>query len=64
MKSNDFCVRNEVCDMMILPPLEIAKQLRFTEGSVSYVGKFNKHQLELFNEYKEKVEKAHKNRYK
>lgn len=64
MKSNDFCVRNGVCDMMILPPLEIAKQLRFTEGSVSYVGKFNKHQLELFNEYKEKVEKAHKNRYK
>lgn len=50
--------------MMILPPLEIAKQLRFTEGSVSYVGKFNKHQLELFNEYKEKVEKANKNRYK
>lgn len=48
--------------MMILPPLEIAKQLRFTEGSVSYVGKFDKHQLELFNEYKAKVEKASKNR--
>lgn len=64
MKSNDFYIRNGVCNMMILPPLEIAKQLRFTEGSVSYVGKFNKHQLELFNEYKEKVEKANKNRYK
>lgn len=50
--------------MMILPPLEIAKQLRFTEGSVYYVGKFDKHQLELFNDYKAKVEKAYKNRYK
>lgn len=50
--------------MMIMPPLEIAKQLRFTEGSVYYVGKFNKHQLELFNDFKAKVEKAHKNRYK
>ena len=50
--------------MMILPPIEIAKQLRFTEGSVYYVGKFDKHQLELFYDYKAKVEKAYKNRYK
>ncbi len=50
--------------MMILPPSEIAKQLRFTEGSVSYVGKLDKHQLELFNEYKAKIEKASKKRYK
>lgn len=50
--------------MMVLPPLEIAKQLRFTECSVYYVGKFDKHQLELFNDYKAKVEKAYKNRYK
>lgn len=49
--------------MMILPPKEIAKQLRFTEGSVCYIGEFNKHQLELFNEYKAKVEKAYKNRF-
>lgn len=63
-KSNGFCIRNGVCDMMILPPLEIAKQLRFAEGTVYYVGKFDKHQLELFNDYKAKVEKASKNRYK
>lgn len=50
--------------MMILPPLEIAKQIRFTEGTVYYVGVFDKHQLKLFNDYKKKVEKAHKNRYK
>ena len=50
--------------MMILPPKEIAKQLRFAEGTVYYIGELTKHQLELFNDYKAKVEKAHKNRFK
>ena len=64
MKLYDFYIRNGVCNMMILPPLEIAKQIRFTEGTVYYVGVFDKHQLKLFNDYKKKVEKAHTNRYK
>ena len=50
--------------MMIPPPMEIARQIRFSEGTVYYVGRFNKAQLALFLEYKKKVEKAYRNRLK
>lgn len=46
--------------MMILPPLEIAKQIRFAEGTVYYVGVFDKQQLKLFNDYKKKAKKRMK----
>ena len=48
--------------MMILPPLEIAKQLRFEEGTVYFVGELTEEQLKLFNDYKDKLEEAYKNR--
>lgn len=50
--------------MMIPPPIEIARQIRFAQGTVYYVGRFSKAQFALFLEYKEKVEKAYRNRLK
>ena len=46
--------------MMILPPLEIAEQLRFEEGTVYFVGELTEEQLKLFNDYKDKLEEAYK----
>lgn len=43
--------------MMIIPPKEIAKYVRFDHGTIYCVGELNDKEKSIFNEFKKQVEK-------
>lgn len=54
--------RNGVCNMLWAPPKEIAKQIRFKDKTVYYVGELTEKQKAIFEEFKKKYEEGCKGR--